>query len=327
MTLGAGLVHRTLTKAGLAESVGLHFDSFNEWSDAESTRLGNATIPQSAFPCHWDTEPSARPISINECLLKANATRLHIEDYHTQAEDFDASSEDKFEAMCGAYLAPHPWGTINGSIATLELVERLNRPGTIVLGSGCDGNPKDPPGVDPARHHGACGSFWWWSFEKLRNVSRDTLAWYSIHRPSLLAGLVTDSEGGGLALENSASCKQIPAMPTPSPPPSSSRSSAVRIGGGAAPPPMSMWWWGAADVVLGTAAAQEKFLKEIQELGAGGGSVLYGQATELVSREHWPALKAFLARLEQQHVGFQFLMTYAPAPPQSRPSKPKQQPP
>lgn len=81
-----------------------------EWSNAESTRLGNATIPQSAFPCHWDHDPSAGPISINECLLKANATRLHIEDYHTQAEDFNTASNDKFEAMCGAYLAPHPWG-------------------------------------------------------------------------------------------------------------------------------------------------------------------------------------------------------------------------
>lgn len=30
-----------------------------------------------------------------------------------------------------------------------------------------------------------------------------------------------------------------------------------------------MWWWGAPDVILGNAQAQEKFLGEIRELGAG----------------------------------------------------------
>jgi hypothetical protein len=97
---------------------------------------------------------------------------------------------------------------------------------------------------------------------------------YDTHRPNLLAGLVADSEGGSLALENSVSCKQIPAKPLPSPPlvVLAAQSTSVDRGERSMvkpPPPMSMWWWGAADVILGTATAQDKFLAEIQELGAG----------------------------------------------------------
>jgi hypothetical protein len=91
-----------------------------------------------------------------------------------------------------------------------------------------------------------------------------------MHRPSLVAGLASDSEGGSLALENSASCKQIPAKSLFSPPSPKS----VTLGRGrrstdTAVPRMDMWWWGAPDVILGTAQAQEKFLGEIRELGAG----------------------------------------------------------
>ena len=70
MTLGAGLVHAVLVKHGLAGRVGLHFDTFNEWSYEQSTRLGNTTVSNAAFPCPW--HDGSQLISINECLLRAN---------------------------------------------------------------------------------------------------------------------------------------------------------------------------------------------------------------------------------------------------------------
>lgn len=103
MTLGAGLVSQVraaapiggrhgaslrgarsggqvLRGANMSGSVGLHFDTFDEWS-----RVGpNST----AYPCPWTGDgmraDMLAPVSINECLLRANATRLHVEDYRVQ---------------------------------------------------------------------------------------------------------------------------------------------------------------------------------------------------------------------------------------------------
>jgi hypothetical protein len=84
MTTGAGQVHGVLARANLTsgpgQAVGLHFDSFTEWSSVGST----------VYPCAWAAPGQA--VSINECLLRANATRLLMEDYRAQAEDFNASA-------------------------------------------------------------------------------------------------------------------------------------------------------------------------------------------------------------------------------------------
>ena len=109
--------------------------------------------------------------------------------------------------MCCAYLGPAAQGRVNSSLDTLELVQRLNLPGTIVLGSSCDGKGNH---TFPERHHAACKTFWYWSWEDLGRVAAATMDYFATYRADLLPYFVLDDRGGALAIENSVSCLQIP---------------------------------------------------------------------------------------------------------------------